>query len=96
MPRVTELAGYHFAVSDTQILDIDPETGQPRMIDGQPQTVAAKQLIFFEPVRLGPTQVAMGDQVKVTLPDEAKTELVRLLTGGIVVANGSGAVKLDG
>lgn len=89
MPRIEELAGWRFAVADTAALDIDPDTGQPRLDDtGQPQTIPAKLLVFFEPVESGPNQVTMGDQVKVMLTEDAKNELIRQLTGGIVISNG--------
>ena len=77
MPRVTELHGYRMAVTDTTIPEIDDKDGQViHGMDGQPKLQQAKQIVFFD---------QLGDQVKVTLPDDARQELVRLLTGGVIV-----------
>ena len=77
MPRVTELQGYRMAVIDTTIPVVDEKDGQPvRGMDGQIKQQTCKQIILFD---------QLGDTVKVTLPEDARQELVRLLTGGVIV-----------
>jgi hypothetical protein len=77
MPRITELQGYRFAVTDTTVPEIDPNDGQIIYgMDGQPKLQQAKQIILFD---------QLGDQVKITLPDDARRQLVEMLTGGVLV-----------
>lgn len=78
MPRITELQGYRFTVIETEIPNIDPADGQPRydITTGTVKLLKVKQIILFD---------QLGDHVKITLPDEARQELVRQLTGDIVV-----------
>jgi hypothetical protein len=81
MPRITRdvLANYQFGVGSQHVPDIDPADGQPRHDhDGQVKTREEALLAFVDPTT--------GHEVHVPLSDDARRELARQLTGGVVVA----------
>jgi hypothetical protein len=73
------LANYHFGVGTHQVPDIDPVDGQVRHdSNGDVKTREETLLVFTDPTT--------GHEVHVPLGDDARRELARQLTGGIVVA----------
>ena len=84
-PRQTQetLLAYQFSVQRGEEQEVDQRDGQPLFNgDGSPRMVASTRLIFVCP--------ATGHVVIVPLPEAAREELVRQLTGGIVVAGANG------
>lgn len=85
MPRATvdTLLGYQFGVQRTH----QPQLGADGLVihdsKGDPKTVEITLLVLADP--------HTGHQVHVPLPDEARVELARQLTGGLILA-GNGAV----
>lgn len=77
MPRVTELVGYGFFVGDVQLPDVDAEGKMQDDGAGRIKTKPGKILVLGCPVT--------GDQIKFPLSEEGRSELVRQLTGGVVV-----------
>lgn len=69
MPRVTELVGYHFAVVDAEQIEVDPS-------DGTQTTRKLKKILFVD---------ESGDQIHISFRDESRAELIRQLTGGVVI-----------
>ena len=74
MPRRTELFNHHIAVHKGQ----EPETAGET--NGGSALVDVWTLIFTDRVS--------GDQVAIGFRREARDEVVRLLTGGVVLAGG--------
>lgn len=83
MPRVTkdELIGYHFTVGRGQ-MPVGDERGVVRYRSGDVKTQEVTLIVFTCP--------QTAHQIVVPLTEEARQELVRQLTGGVVVAGGNG------
>ena len=82
MPRITQdtLLGYQFAIVEGTRVFTDDAGNVVHDGHGAPRLVPEKALVFTDP--------ASGHVVVCPLSDESRQELVRQLTGGIVVANG--------
>ena len=76
-----ELEGYAFNVVRGERPVVDPKDGQVvRDRDGQPRIEEATLIVFVDP--------QTAHTVIVPLSEVARLELIRQLTGGVVVANG--------
>lgn len=68
MPRVTDLVGYGFMVSDVQVPDVDRRDGQVRSdARGEPRLLPAKRLVLRDQ--------QTGDMVTFTLHEKGTREL---------------------
>lgn len=76
MARITELVAHGFAVQDVEIPEVDAN-GQPVMNGGGPKTRPGKMVVFIDS--------QTGDQTRVRLSPEARDEIVRQLTGGVLI-----------
>lgn len=76
MPRFESLVGFHMAAVKGQ--EVETKTGD----NGQEETMVVETwtLIF--------TDVQTQDQIRIGFRREARDELVRQLTGGVVLAGG--------
>jgi hypothetical protein len=75
MPRFETLVNFHMAAVKGQELD------QPQGGNGGPHLVDIWTLVFSDR--------QTGDQIRISFREEARDELVRQLTGGIVLAGGN-------
>lgn len=85
MPRVTQerLLGYGFQVIKETVPQIDEGDGQIiHGANGQPKTTEETVIVFVDPVS--------AHRVDVPLSEEARGEMVKQLTGGIVLPSGAG------
>lgn len=88
--RITEdrLEGYGFNVIRADEPYVDPETGEMAVNDrGEPLTHQVTRLVFIENLPNG--WPGARHVVVVPLVDEARQNLIRMLTGGIHIANGN-------
>jgi hypothetical protein len=74
VPRVEQLVGYHIGVTEGKELDSE-EQG-----NGGPVVVKVWSLVF--------TDRQSGDQIRIAFRQDTRDEIVRQLTGGIVLAGG--------
>jgi hypothetical protein len=74
MPRWEQLVNFHMAAVKGH--QMDPAEG-----NGAPQKVDIWTLVF--------TDRQTGDQIRISFREKARDELVRQLTGGIVLAGGN-------
>jgi hypothetical protein len=87
MPRMTELVGYGFTVGDIQLPDVDDQGKLQDDGAGGIKTKPGKMLVLVDP--------SNGDQVKFPLSEEGRTELVRQLTGGLLVPTFASVSRLQ-
>jgi len=76
------LEGYSFQVQHLEAQEVDPKNGQPLFNgDGSPKMVERIMLVFID------EQIFGKHAVVVPLTGENRDELVRQLTGGVVIAS---------
>lgn len=75
MPKLTFLSNQHITVEKGQEVDQSAVSA-----NGAPVLVDTWTIVF--------TDKTYGDQIRITFRKETRDEVVRLLTGGIVLAGG--------